>query len=153
MAELIYQRDTSDCAIAAIAMATGFTYEEVLHAAADDYTPGKGTFGSYKVLERLGFRYSFKNGRPVGDIVSRHKDYSLAPECFRDMAWGRPALFSVPSLNIPDGTHMVYYDGYEVYDPNPPSRKRYTNFDELMPTNVILFRPNLPRSGPEEEDA
>lgn len=140
MTALIEQRGGSDCVIAAIAMALGRPYEDVLEAAADEFDPAKGCRNEQKVLERLGLRYTFENGEPVGDIVCRRKDWCLSPDFYRAMIWGRPALVTVPSLNIPGGHHMVFYDGHQVPDPNPPTKKRYTEFSQLEPTNVVLFR-------------
>jgi hypothetical protein len=122
-------------------MATQKPYEEVLAAAEGIFLPGEGTRSAYKILENMGYSYEFKNGAPVGDIVSRHRGYGFAPELYRDFCWGRPAVITVPSLNNPGGHHMVYYDGYEVFDPNPPEKKRYTEFHELLPSEMILFRP------------
>lgn len=137
---LVEQRGPSDCVIAAIAMAVGRTYEDVLQAAGDEFDPERGCRNDQAVLARLGLRYTFKNGEPDGDIVCRRKEYCISPDFYRGMIWGRRALVTVPSLNIAGGHHMVFYDGHQVFDPNPPTKKRYTDFAQLQPTDVVLFR-------------
>jgi hypothetical protein len=128
-------------------MAVGKPYDEVLAAAEGIYVPGEGTRSAYKVLENLGYSYEFKNGKPVGDIMCKSRIYGITGELYRDFCWGRPCLLTVPSLNIVDGHHMVYYDGHEVYDPNPPEKKRYTEFNDLLPSEVIFFRPVVAPTG------
>lgn len=144
--KLITQPTPHSCAIACLAMATGSTLEEVFEAAGDLYIEGDGLYRSYQVLEKLGYRSEYKNGEVVGVVRDQSRPYSVSPEYFRTLAWGRPALITVSSLNIAGGHHMVYYDGYDVYDPNPPERKRYTEFSELLPSNIILFRPDMAKS-------
>lgn len=142
MSGLVTQRTPNDCVIATIAMATGRPYDEVLRVGIEcgAYVEGKGTRGDSKILEALGLSHEFENGRPVGDIVCKHRPHCLSAEFFRDLAWGRRAIFTVPSLNIEDGHHSVYWDGREVFDPNPPGKKRYVAFDDLLPSEVILFK-------------
>jgi hypothetical protein len=139
---LIYQRTPHQCAIATITMATGREYDEVLEAAlaSGTYEEGQGCRSYATVLKALGYSDKFENGEPVGDFASRHRGFEISPEFYRSMAWGRRAIMSVPSLNIPNDSHSVYWDGREVFDPNPPEKKRYTGFAELLPTNMVLFR-------------
>ncbi len=135
---LVEQREKSDCAICCIAMATGLSYEEVMAAAGDAYQPGKGTNREYEILQRLGYKYTFERGEPVGDIVARHRDWCISPEFFRSMLWGRRALVSVPSVNFAGGHHMVYWDGRRIWDPS--RLKRYETVDQLLPDGIVLFR-------------
>lgn len=137
MTTMVKQRADDDCAVCSIAMATGLPYEEVLEKIGDAYKPGEGMYHPSIALERLGFKYTFENGIPVGDIVCKHRGI-LSPDFFRSFAWGRRALLSVPSLNIPGGMHMVYWDGAQVFDPS--NKKIYTEWKQLLPTHIVLFR-------------
>ncbi len=137
MGALIKQRNASDCAICCIAMATGKAYEEVLEAAGEDFDPERGLRSEHAVLTRLGLSYGFEKGEPVGDFVSYHRGL-LSAEFFRNFAWGRGALVTVPSLNIQGGWHMVFWDGHHVLDPS--EGKTYSEFGQLMPDELVLFR-------------
>lgn len=142
MTQLIYQRTASQCAIATIAMATGRDYDEVLAAGMKSgaFSEDQGCRSLAEVLQELGYDYSFSNGHPVGDFVSRYRAFETSPEFFRAFSWGRRAIMTVPSLNITDGDHSVYWDGREVFDPNPSERLRYVSLDQLLPSELILFR-------------
>jgi hypothetical protein len=151
MTTLINQRYLTDCVIAAISMALDLPYEEVYAAAIEsgEYKEDhlEGIRREENILTHLGLQgLTFKEGKGIGgDFRSKHKDYAISPEFFRNTFWGRPTIFSVPSLNKVGGHHAVYYDGYKVYDPNPPSRNRYEedSFDELLPSEAVVFLPNI----------
>lgn len=136
MPELIKQRTTSDCAICCLAMLTGLCYEAVIEAVGDSFDPEKGMRRDYVALNRLGFQMSNKMDG-TGDFIRLHHSI-LTPSYFRIFAFGRRALLSVPSLNIEDGLHMVYWDGYEVFD--PANGKTYSRFEDLLPEEMILFQ-------------
>lgn len=141
---MIKQRTPSDCAICCMAMLTGRPYEDVMQVVGDAFDPERGMRQEQKALQRLGFVYRFDNGRLTDDstMACRHRAFEIAPEFFRGLAWGRRALLSVPSLNIPGGWHMVYYDGREVLDPS--TRKTYSAFEELRPDDIVIFREAAP---------
>jgi hypothetical protein len=147
MTILIEQRLATDCMIACIAMALTLPYEEVYEAAikSEAYDPdsGEGIRSEDKILTELGLFKSPNYKEDASDFREQHKDWAIAPEFFRHKFWGRPAIFSVPSLNKVGGSHAVYYDGYKLYDPNPPTRNRYEKYDDLLPTNALVFRPNI----------
>lgn len=145
----VEQRYTTDCMIAAIAMALALPYEEVYQTAINcgayksDHSTGIAR--DYEILEKLGLvRRSYTNTTNY-DFESRHIDWCITPEFFRSMVWGRPVILSVPSLNKVNGHHALYYDGHEVFDPNPPTKNRYTacSFDTLKPSEITMFRPNI----------
>lgn len=138
MTTLVVQRVGSDCSICAIAMLSGRAYEEIVELAGKDYDPNKGMWSVQGTLERLGLSHAYENGQPIGDFVQLHKGFEISAEFFRSLAWGRRALISVPSLNIPGGFHMVYCDGRTVFDPSP--KQRYERFDQLLPVELVLFR-------------
>lgn len=142
MTKLIQQRTAHDCAICCMAMLTGRTYEDVIGAVGDAFDPDRGMRREQEALKRLGFAYTFENGEPTGDIVCKHRGWVLDPKFFRDFAWGRRALLSVPSLNYPDGWHMIYWDGVTVFDPS--TLKTYERWDQLRPEEMVLFREARP---------
>jgi hypothetical protein len=142
MPELLVQRTPHQCAIATLAMATGRDYAEVLAAGlkCGGFVEGEGTRHEQRILVELGFDYSFEDGFPIGDFVCWHRGFEISAEGFRQRAWGRRAIMSVPSLNQEGGSHSIYWTGRDVLDPNPPERKRYSKWAELLPTELILFR-------------
>lgn len=147
MADVLIQRTPYQCAIATIAMATGRDYDEVLRVGIETkaFVEGKGCCHEARILEALGFSNRFERGHAVGDFVCRRRGFETSAEFFRQFAWGRRAVMTVPSLNIPDGHHSIYWDGWEVFDPNPPSKQRYTDFGQLLPSEMILFRETMAR--------
>lgn len=138
MTVLIQQRTPSDCGVCCLAMVTGRPYEDVLAAIGDAFDPVRGLGDEGRALDRLGFSNAFLDGYPVGDFTRLHRGYAVSPEFFRDMAWGRRALLSVPSLNKEGGWHMVYFDGRELFDPS--TRTTYQRFRDLRPEELVLFR-------------
>lgn len=150
MTTLINQRYPTDCMIAAIAMALSLPYEEVYTAAIDcgaykeDHS--EGIRNEDTILKHLGLDSKYEAGAVhVGDFRGQHKDYAISAEYFRSKLWGRPCIICLPSLNKAGGWHAIYYDGFEVFDPNPPSRNCYASdsFDSLLPHEAIIFRPNV----------
>jgi hypothetical protein len=160
MTTLIEQRLSTDCMIACIAMALELPYEDALAAGiktkAYDPENGEGTRDAEKILIELGlhdeWHWSLKKlighdrlSVSIGDFTSRRREWGEAPYHFVKEAWGRPAILSVPSLNKESGSHAVYYDGFNIYDPNPTSRKRYDSeaLEEMEANTMLLFRPNI----------
>lgn len=155
---LIRQRDKSDCGIAAIAMFTGRTYEEVLAAAretgSDNFHLKKGMSSVERVLEKLGYHW---------ENLGRHKDHpapnpdgpqfrslslSIAswhinPKFYQKFFWGRRALLSIHSLNnLPDGRHLVYFDGKRIWDPQEgrKGKKFATDIEKVVIADATIFQ-------------
>ena len=147
MTTLVNQRFPTDCMIAAIAMALAVTWEEVYDTAikceAYKKDHSSGINAEDDILECFGLVEYSGYQNIDGDFRSIHRPYSISPEYFREQLWGRPVIFSAPSLNKAGGSHAVYYDGHEIFDPNPPSRNRYSSFSELLPTRALVFKPNV----------
>jgi hypothetical protein len=100
--KLIYQRHNSDCAIAALAMYLGKSYDELKH--------------HYTRTERRHAGASIEKTLNVADSYKTYFGVFYGNEFDRT----RPALVIVPSRNhVPDGKHMIYWDGQRVYDPSP----------------------------------
>ena len=144
MVTWVLQRTPHDCMICSIAMAIDKTYEEVEAAAikCGAYDPAKkeGIYREYDVLKELGLKNEYKNGRSFGNFQSRHRAYEISHEYFRMASWGRPTIFSVPSLNKEGGHHAIFYDGIRIYDPSPLIAYGPDDFDKLMPSNAVWFQ-------------
>lgn len=128
---MIKQRLPTDCAICTIAMALGKQYDEVMAAAVarGAFDPAEGVRREYHIIEQFGLKM-------MTDFRVLHR-MQLAPEYFRDLAWGRPAILAVPSLNIDGGSHSVYWSGTDLFD--PCTLKTYSGWNELRPDEIILF--------------
>ena len=131
---MIQQREKSDCAICTIAMALGRSYDEVMTAAMANekwpaYVPGVGTRSEYSIIEQLGLK-QMEHFRVL------HRG-PLAPEYFLHFSWGRRAILAVPSLNIENSFHSVYWSGSELFD--PCRLKTYSEWKVLRPDEIILF--------------
>lgn len=142
---LIKQKGPSDCAICCLSMLTGIPHGKVIKLVGDCWHPKMGMANTEKSLERIGFRMKrtkhptlpawrveYLDFKPL-----RGKPYEISAEYWRDQIWGRRALLSVPSLNNPGGSHMVYWHYDRLFDPSP--KKTYKDFDDLMPTKIVLF--------------
>jgi hypothetical protein len=159
---LIRQRGRSDCGVAAVAMFTGRSYEEVRAAGlrCRQFHPKSGMANCGYVLEALGFHY---------ENLGRHPDHPapnpegpqfrsvtlirwaagvLHPKVFRQFLWGRRALLSIVSLNQgPDGRHLVYYDGSRVLDPQEGRRgkKFATSLDDVDIEDAWVWQEGSPQ--------
>lgn len=138
MTTLVQQRAKSDCGICCIAMALGRGYEEVLAAAKDDYDPSRGLVHEQGVLRQLGLDGAWVHGEPSPEADYKTTNRGiLSHSFFRSLAWGRRALMTVPSLNIENSWHMIYWDGQRVWDPHP--NKQYAAWIDLKPDSMTLF--------------
>jgi hypothetical protein len=139
---LVQQRNDTDCAVCAVAMALDLPYDRVMAAAmaAKCYSRENGTSAVYKVLEKLGLSYTFLQGKPIGDFTTRMRDYALSNDIFRDMVWGRPAIITAKSINGAF-SHAVWYDGEKVYDPS--ARQVHTSLWTMEIEDTILFAPGF----------
>lgn len=140
MTTLIKQRTPHDCGVCCLAMALDLPYE-VVHVAATEskaFGVDKGMWGTNGILERLCLSPGSKTVTNDGEWVEWARGYEITPQFFRQIAWGRKSLLSVPSQNIENGWHYVYYDGHKVWDPS--NKKTYTEFEELNPDSILVFR-------------
>ncbi len=97
--KLIKQRHHGDCAIAAIAMFVGVSYEDV-----------------EKKLSKVELYAGLTEEREVEVIGS----FGIRVELRMNETWdpSEPAVLSVPSLNLDSTLHAVYWDGSRIYDPS-----------------------------------
>jgi hypothetical protein len=155
---LIRQRGKSDCSIAALAMFTGRTYEEVWEAARrtgkTTSTRSPGCPVANVCWEALGYHW---------ENLGRHKDYpapnpdgppfrslglSIAswhinPKFYAKFFWGRRTLLSIHSLNnVPDGRHLVYFDGLRIWDPQEgrKGKKFATEIEKVVIEEAMIFQ-------------
>lgn len=152
MVEFVNQQLDDDCAICGICMATGEPWEKVMQIALrlKEYRPGRGTYNMESIMKELGYNYSWDSSDLNADITGIYVPESMnASWLTRHFLWGRRALVSVPSLNEPGGWHVVYWDGYKVYDPS--NKKTYCEPEHLQPRYVLLFNERLAYKPVEEE--
>lgn len=154
---LVRQRGTSDCGVAAIAMLTGRTYEEVYASARrtgnDNFDPKSGMSSVERVLEQLGYHW---------ENLGRHKDHPapnpdgpqfrslslsiaswhIQPKFYAKFFWGRRALLSIHSLNNPDGRHLVYFDGTRIWDPQEgrKGKKFATEIEQVVIADATILQ-------------
>jgi hypothetical protein len=155
---LVQQRVKSDCGVAAIAMFTGRSYEEVYAAARktgkDNFDPKSGMSSVERVLEELGYHW---------ENLGRHKDHPapnpdgpqfrslglsiaswyIQPKFFAKFFWGRRALLSIHSLNnLPDGRHLVYFDGTRIWDPQEgrKGKKFAIDVEQVVIADATIFQ-------------
>lgn len=94
------QRNSTDCAICCISLATGLSYETVLNAAKEVYTLERGTIDTPKVLKNLNISYKV--------VYDKQKPTRRSLVSFEDR---------VDSLTGRTICHMMYFDGEEYHDP------------------------------------
>ncbi len=112
MTDFIPQRMPADCAVAALAMFLGVTYEDI----ARHCTGSELVDSGMPWVRENHILHLFKAPCDVFDRTV--------------MDWSSPAILSVPSLNEAEGvTHSVYWDGSRVWDPQQGRKGKasYTN--------------------------
>lgn len=147
MTTLVQQRETNDCGICVLAMASGPDYDlimEILSLPENEglYDPEEGIEFMEACLRAIG--WDSKQFTNQGNM-------NLRPEALRQFAWGRRAIMLVPSRNDKRPSaeavddlhwHWIYWDGKELFDPCAKG-SRYERFDQLLPEFLILFHERL----------
>lgn len=124
----IQQKTSSDCVLASIAMALDKPYDEVWSSEDTKWTvDNRGIADKDPWLKKAG--------------ITRYKEvhflYHMEQGYVHSLLWGRRALLSVHSLNIPGGYHMVYWDGQNLWD---PSRQRtYAHLHSCIVSGAVLL--------------
>lgn len=110
---MIKQRTNHDCMCACLAMLFNMTYEE-----SAEYFPKKA-------LDWYGYHWEWLYPllRHDGKDVITH---TKGKRSVYDPDFSKPAIITVPSLNIKDGLHVIYWDGEKIKDPS--TRKTYKTF-------------------------
>ncbi len=113
---LIKQDDDYGCAIAGIAMALKIPYAKAREEAAEywdafyPYTPYKGM--GHEDEQIILYKHGLKT------FAIRLPESLKDREGLKDLIAGIPALFSVPSINVPGLFHSLYWDGENIHDPS-----------------------------------
>jgi hypothetical protein len=135
MTTLIQQRSPSDCVLAAMAMALGFTAWE--HAWTEE--------DLQKVVESKGISdfdpWLSRHGLKAREDYFEFHVWDQAVRQVRCMLWRRRALLSVDSLNLDGGSHMIYWDGTRIWDPNEGKEGKlaFRHLSSCHISNVVLF--------------
>ncbi len=136
---IVKQKEKSDCGICCIAMATLVDYQKVydIGIKGKHYVPGKGLYDSEGLLDDLAEELC--DASPSRIIHRKfYRPFPISDAYFKSMFWGRRAILSVPSLNIPNGWHAVFYDGTNLFDPS--TKFTYDSFDDIkIVADVTVF--------------
>lgn len=116
MSYFVQQRTAYDCGVACLAMALIISYENALtlvEREAIDITKGMRDEEVHKIIQGLGI------------------DVTMS-EFFFPM---KKQIVAVPSLNLTDCYHYVYWDGEKVHDPNygKENKRHYHGMTENIP--------------------
>jgi hypothetical protein len=129
---MIKQRNMTDCGICCLAMALNVSYEDIL-ALVPAYS-ARLTWGDKGGLYKSEIR---EVARAYSQGVRTTFKYYMEDnggDFWRDMKGDR-AILSVPSLNVEDGLHLVYWDGKAIVDPS--NLKTYTK--EMIPRSAYAM--------------
>ena len=114
--EIINQRESYDCVIAAIAMWTKQSYEEIMRVCID-----------------------IRDGNPLKEAVSSKEEkailnyFDIHPVQLKHAYGGTEGILSLPSINIPMAAHALYYKDWNIYDPNE-GRKNKKHYPRNLKT-------------------
>jgi len=129
------QEGESDCLLACLATAVQRPINEIWSPGfRADVEENKGTYGDSvdTAFELAGLR--------------RNKDYwqvfipmaQASSPIVRQLLNGRRALLQVPSLNIANAAHILYWDGKRIFDPS--RRQVYSCMSQLVLQSVWIFK-------------
>lgn len=105
---LVKQRQTNDCTVAAVAMLTGQSYESTFSRLLELMAPADVLL--FHQCHGIHLKYAVVLADSYG-ITLRTCDASTAD-------WSCKSLIVVPSLNSANSTHVMFYDGRYIIDPN-----------------------------------
>ena len=113
MKKRIVQEDFFGCAVACLAMAVGVDYK-TMRKEVGRYWAAVHPFDRYDGLDHKDeeiILYIF-GYRLLGARAIKGRD-------LRSYVGNLPAILTVPSLNVMEHFHAVYWDGKKVHDPSP----------------------------------
>lgn len=122
-------------------MALGISYEKMAAKLPADFLTiiqTQGTFG-FRV-DQLYVYAGLENER---DYKTLYRSSNPESSNYTDARWmreflvGSRAILQVPSLNYENSSHIVYWDGIELFDPSVLSK--YT-WDRVEPSYIRLFK-------------
>lgn len=130
---MIKQRATFDCFLACLAMATNRPYEEMFDPEfCAKIEKAKGTGG--KDMDEA-IRLS---GLTEEDYKCIYSEGLRTSGNFKQILWGRKAIIQVPSLNIEEGMHCIFWTGSEILDPS--NKQVYHWLSHVSPVYVWIFK-------------
>ena len=109
--KIIKQRHHGDCAICALAMFLNVSYETI-----------ESLVSKFEAYEGL-------SGEKILEIANMFEEVELKLNESWDKS--KPAIVSLPSLNIMDSEHACYWDGKKIWDPS--TKVPYLN----LPDHII----------------
>jgi|CXWL01.1.fsa_nt_gi hypothetical protein len=130
------QRTDHDCVFVCLAMVLGLTYEQAAARAGAAFMEILQVQGCTGVMEDALYA-AFGLKKDVDYVERVYSPHWGTVGGIKNMLWGRRAMVTVRSKNIPDGWYMLYWDGEKVYDPS--RKKRYESWDEVEPVEMVLF--------------
>lgn len=130
------QRTDHDCVFCCLAMVLGLTYEQAAARAGAAFMEILNVQGCTDPMEQALYA-AFGLKKEVDFLELRYSPHWASIAGVRNLLWGRRAMVTVRSKNIPDGFHMLYWDGNQVFDPS--SKRRYEDWSEVEPVEMILF--------------
>lgn len=139
MTEMVQQRGEQDCYLCCMCMALGLTYEELTQKLSPALVARIQTEGSFSEDIPLVQRLLGLTAEVDFRTIYRHDNrvsYGSSGEFARDVLWGRRAIIMVKSVNYEGKSHMVYWDGEELFD---PSNKKIHLWDTLQPLYLTIF--------------
>jgi hypothetical protein len=99
----VLQKGNWDCVLAAAAIWTKKTYEEVM-----------------EVYNKLGYDYKHLDSQKGCSSVEKYmllKKLGVEPFTIDEAFGSVPGILSMPSMNRPGGAHAIFYDGRNLWDP------------------------------------
>lgn len=125
MYKLIEQRESHECMVACLAMATTFTYEyilENLNSEAKKFLSKKEGFYFTSTLNFL-----WDHNFDTDEMYVFNDNWDKVCEC---------AILMVNSLNKKDKKHVVFWDGNEILDPS--KNLKYTKEEAFLACEYVV---------------
>lgn len=137
--QMVKQRAVNDCYLCCMCMLLGITYEEITQRLGSEFVAHvqqNGTYGDYveQMYASLGLQYGLDYYKVYKHDVKL--PYGASSEFARTILWGRRALIQAKSLNQEGKFHLVYWDGFDLFD---PTNLQAYSWDTLEPMNIIVF--------------
>jgi hypothetical protein len=142
MTALIRQRFKNDCMLCSIAMAVDIDYDTALGRWGDEFVAhvaAKGLYGQENIGKAFA-AFDLEMNRDywslLGPASGVPRDFALPSGPFKSMLKGRRALVQARSKNYEGQSHVMFWNGAELFDPSP--LKTYA-WDECNPEHVWIF--------------
>jgi hypothetical protein len=143
------QRYQNDCSLASIASVLNRHYDDLWPKQWQEYIGENGCYGTDvdKTYEIAGLRENVHYDKLYNYIGwGVHLDWNAVPiykRVLNGLLYGRRALLQVPSLNFEGKSHLIAWDGRELWDPS--KLKVYTDIKDVQWEWVWLINENVER--------